>query len=47
MPEIRVRFPVGPLNNNIVLWSNGDDTCLTNRKRWFDSIRDYFDLDNA
>ena len=29
---------LGPLNNNIVLWSNGDGTCLTNRKRWFDSI---------
>ena len=24
-----------------VLWSNGYDTCLTNRKRWFDSIQDY------
>ena len=28
----------------MVLWSNGDDTCFTRRKRWFDSIRDYFDL---
>ena len=28
-----------------VLWSNGYDTCLTNRKRWFDSIRDYFRRD--
>ena len=26
----------------MVLWSNGDDTCFTCRKRWFDSIRDYF-----
>ena len=25
-----------------VLWSNGYDACLTNRKRWFDSILDYF-----
>ncbi len=41
MPKIRVQFPVGPLLQT-VLWSNGDDTCLTNRKRWFDSIQDYF-----
>ena len=27
--------------DNIVLWSNGDDTCFTCRKRWFDSIKDY------
>ena len=25
-----------------VLWSNGYDTCFTRRKRWFDSIQDYF-----
>ena len=25
----------------MVLWSNGDDTCFTRRKRWFDSIQDY------
>lgn len=25
-----------------VLWSNGNDACLTNRKRWFDSIQDYW-----
>jgi hypothetical protein len=25
----------------IVLWSNGNDSCLTNRERWFDSIQDY------
>ena len=24
-----------------VPWSNGNDSCLTNRKRWFNSIRDY------
>ena len=41
MSEIPVQLRVTPLNT--VPWSNGDDTCLTNRKRWFDSIRDYFD----
>ena len=41
MPEIPVQFRVGPLTN-IVPWSNGYDAWLTSRKRWFDSIRDYF-----
>ena len=36
--EIWVRFPVSPLT---VPWSNGNDSCPTNRKRWFNSIRDY------
>jgi hypothetical protein len=36
--EIWVRFPVSPL---AVPWSNGNDSCPTNRKRWFNSIRDY------
>ena len=36
-----MQLRVAPLNT--VPWSNCDDTCLTNRKRWFDSIRDYFD----
>ena len=31
--------------DNMVLWSNGYDTCLTCRKRWFDSIQDYLRLD--
>ena len=26
---------------NLVLWSNGDDTCVTCRRRWFNSIRDH------
>lgn len=29
-------------STNTVLWSNGYDTCFTRRKRWFDSIQDYF-----
>ncbi len=40
MPEIPVRFRVGPLNNTVP-WSNGYDAWFTSRKRWFDSIRDY------
>lgn len=39
MPEIRVQFPVGPLN--AVPWSNGNDAWFTSRLAWFDSIRDY------
>ena len=27
----------------IVPWSNGKDAWLTSRKRWFNSVRDYFD----
>ena len=38
--EIWVRFPVSPFDYTVP-WSNGNDTCLTNRKRWFNSIRDY------
>ena len=32
-------------SKSLVPWSNGYDTCLTNRKRWFDSIQDYLRLD--
>lgn len=37
-PEIRAHIPVGPF---IVPWSNGDDSWLTSRQRWFNSTRDY------
>ena len=37
----RVRFRVGPLKNTVP-WSNGNDAWFTSRKRWFNSIRDYF-----
>jgi hypothetical protein len=41
------RRDVGPILtpatlNATVPWSNGNDSCLTNRKRWFNSIRDYY-----
>lgn len=29
--------------HNTVPWSNGNDAWFTSRKRWFNSIRDYFD----
>ena len=31
---------VGPLEDTVP-WSNGNDTWVTSRKRWFNSIRDY------
>ena len=40
MSEIRVQFPVGPLNDTVP-WSSGYDTWSTSRLVWFDSIRDY------
>ena len=40
-PEIRVRFPVSPLQHNSVPWSSGEDSGLHPGQRWFDSIRDY------
>ena len=33
---------VGPVHNTVP-WSNGNDAWFTYRKRWFNSIRDYFD----
>lgn len=27
---------------NTIPWSNGDDTCVTSRRRWFNSIRDHW-----
>jgi hypothetical protein len=39
-PEIRVRFPVTPLED-MVPWSNGHDAWSTPRKRWFNSVRGY------
>ena len=39
--EIWVRFPVSAPLKCTVPWSNGNDSCPTNRKRWFNSIRDY------
>ena len=33
-----VRLPPRSLT---IPWSNGDDTCATCRRRWFDSIRDH------
>ena len=29
------------INDNLVPWSNGNDTCVTCRRRWFNSIRDH------
>ena len=34
-----VRLP--PRSLRLVPWSNGDDTCVTCRRRWFNSIRDH------
>ena len=44
--SVRVQILGDVLFNDLitVLWSNGDDSCPTNRKRWFDSIRDYVAL---
>ena len=28
---------------NLIPWSSGNDSWLTTRKRWFESIRDYWD----
>ena len=40
---IRIQLPVSPLEQEkTVRWSNGNDAWLTSRKRWFNSIRDYF-----
>ena len=41
----RLHSTSGPKDQ--VLWSNGNDTCLTNRKRWFDSIQDYLPKTNV
>ena len=29
------------VTDNTIPWSNGDDTCVTCRRRWFNSIRDH------
>ena len=34
-----VRLP--PRSLTTIPWSNGDDTCVTCRRRWFNSIRDH------
>jgi hypothetical protein len=34
-----VRLPLWSLTT--IPWSNGDDTCVTCRRRWFNSIRDH------
>ena len=39
-PIIPVQVRVGPLDDTVP-WSNGNDTWVTSRKRWFNSIRDY------
>ena len=39
-PKIPVQTRVGPLEDTVP-WSNGNDTWVTSRKRWFNSIRDY------
>ncbi len=44
VPEIRVRFPVSPLQRgwlSTVPWFSGDNTRVTTGKRWFESIRDH------
>jgi hypothetical protein len=47
VPEIRVRFPVSPLQRgwlSTVPWFSGDNTRVTTGKRWFESIRDHSPL---
>ena len=39
MREIPVRFRVSPLEVSVP-WSSGNDSGVTYRQRWFDSIRD-------
>lgn len=40
-PRIRVQFPVSPLGNKVP-WSRGNDSWLTTRQPWFESMRDHF-----
>ena len=39
-PKIPVQTRVGPFDDTVP-WSNGNDTWVTSRKRWFNSIRGY------